>query len=96
MRPPYQLVTDCLVFRVFLTKRCPSDLQHKQERRAARLARYEQVKRLHAQGMPAIQIARQLDLARGTVLTFLRAAAFPETPVRPRPRQIDSVSRFSA
>lgn len=72
-----------------MTKHCPSDLQRKQERRVARLARYEQVKRLHEQGIPAIQIARQLDLARGTVLTFLRAASFPETPVRPRPRQID-------
>lgn len=77
-----------------MTKHGPSDLQRKHERRAARLARYEQVKWLHAQGVPAIQIARQLDLARGTVLTFLRAASFPETPTRPRLRQIDPYLDF--
>lgn len=73
-----------------MTKHCPSDLQHKAERRAARLERYEQVKHLHAQGVAAHHIARQLHLARGTVLTYIRAASFPEMAARPRPRQIDS------
>ena len=36
-----------------------------------------------------MQIARQLELARGTVLKFLRADTFPEMAARPRPRQID-------
>lgn len=72
-----------------MTKHCPSDVRHKAERRAARLARYEQVKHLHAQGVAAHRIARQLHLARGTVLTYIRAASFPEMAARPRPRQID-------
>lgn len=72
-----------------MTKHCPSDIQRRQERRAARLARYEQVKHLHEQGVAAHHIARQLQLARGTVLTYIRAASFPEAPARPRPRQID-------
>jgi hypothetical protein len=72
-----------------MTKHCPADLQRKQERRAARLALYEQVKRLQTQGVAAIQIARQLQLARGTALKYLRAASFPEMAARPRPRQID-------
>lgn len=77
-----------------MTKHCPSDVQHKTERRAARLARYEQVKQLHDQGFAAHHIARQLHLARGTVLTYIRAASFPETPTRPRPRQIDPYLDF--
>lgn len=73
-----------------MTKHCPADIQRKQERRAARLAIFEQVKRLHQQGVAAVQISRQLELARGTVLKFIRAASFPEMAGRPRPRQIDS------
>ncbi|MGH2505073.1 MAG: ISL3 family transposase [Ktedonobacterales bacterium] len=72
-----------------LTKHCPADLQRKQERRAARLALYEQVKRLRTQDVTALQIARQLKLARGTVLKYLRATSFPEMAARPRPRQLD-------
>lgn len=72
-----------------MTKHCPTDLHRQQERRAARLARYEQVQHLHQQGVAAVQIARQLELARGTVLKFLRADTFPEMATRPRPRQID-------
>lgn len=72
-----------------MTKQCPADLQHQQARRAARLALYEQVKRVHQQGIAAVQSARQLELARGTVLKFIRAASFPELAARPRPRQID-------
>lgn len=72
-----------------MTKHCPSDVQRKEERRAARLARYEQVRHLHAQGVAAHHIARQLHMARGTVLTYIRATSFPEMAARPRPRQID-------
>jgi transposase len=72
-----------------MTKHCPADIQRKQERRAARFATYEQVRRLHQQGVAAVQIARQLAMARGTVLKFIRAASFPEMAARPRPRQID-------
>lgn len=77
-----------------MTKHSPTDLQRRQERRSARLAIYEQVKRLHEQGIAAIQIARQLDLARGTVLKYMRAASFPEMAARPRPRQIDPYLDF--
>lgn len=72
-----------------MTKHGPADIQRKHERRATRLAIYEQVKRLHAQGVAAVHIARQLQLARGTVLKCIRAASFPEMAGRPRPRQID-------
>jgi transposase len=44
---------------------------------------------LYQQGWSSHQIAKQVDIARGTVLSYLRALCFPETAQRPRPRQID-------
>lgn len=71
------------------TKRTPGEERRKQERRTARHAIYERVVALHQQGVSSVQIAKQLELARGTVLKYLRAACFPELAARPRPRQID-------
>jgi transposase len=71
------------------SKRSPSDQQRERERRAVRQATYEQVVALHQQGVAARRIAQQLGIARGTVLTHLRALCFPETVRRPRPRQLD-------
>jgi transposase len=71
------------------TKRTPGDARRQQERRAARQARYEQVMTLHQQGLSPRQIAQQTGVARGTVLTYLRAPSFPEVAPRPRPRHID-------
>lgn len=71
------------------TKRTPAEGRHKQERRAARHELYERVVALHQQGVSSVQIAKQLGLARGTVLRYVRAASFPELAPRPRPRQID-------
>jgi transposase len=59
--------------------------QH-QARRARRMARYEAVRQLVAQGIGLRAIGRQLHLARKTVRTFARAATFPERqPRRQRP-----------
>jgi transposase len=71
------------------TKRTPAELRRKEERRAARQRHFEQVVTLSAQGVSAHQMARQLGIARATVATFLRAAAFPERATHPRPRTID-------
>ena len=71
------------------TKRTPAEARRKQERRAPRREQYERVVALHQQGVSSVQIAKQVGLARGTVLTYLRAACFPEMLPRPRPRQID-------
>jgi len=72
-----------------MTKHTPAELRHQQERRAQRQARYERVVHLSQQGVAAAQIARQLGMARGTVLKYARAASFPEMAPRSRPRQID-------
>ena len=50
------------------TKRTPAEARRKQERRGRRQANYEQVGALHQQGVSSVQIAKQVRLARGTVL----------------------------
>jgi transposase len=59
-----------------------------QGRRLHRLARYEQVQALHAQGVSIRAIAEQLGIARGTVRRFVHAARFPE---RARPARAASM-----
>lgn len=72
------------------TKRTPGEVLRKQDRRGRRQATYERVVALHREGVPSLQIAKQVGIARGTVLKYLRAACFPEMAARPRQRQIDA------
>lgn len=53
-----------------------------EQRRAERLARYEQAHHFHAKGWPIRAISRELGLNRNTVRTYLRAASFPERQPR--------------
>jgi transposase len=62
--------------------------QEQQARRARRLARYEAVCALHAEGTSLRAIARRLELALGTVHRYIRAGAFPEQQPRPRRRTL--------
>jgi transposase len=55
----------------------PTQVQQ-QERRARRKNRYEEVIRLHEQGMNQSPIATLVGLDRDTVRGYLRAGAFPE------------------
>jgi hypothetical protein len=52
------------------------------ERRAARLARYEEVVRLRAQGLSFQAIARATDLDHRTIKNFVRAGEYPERSPR--------------
>jgi len=62
----------------------------KQARRERRLARYSDVRALHAQGVSIHEIARRLDMSRQTVRSFLRADHFPEQGERrSRPSKLD-------
>ena len=70
-------------------KRTPADEQRRQERRAARMARYEHAVALHLQGLSVHQIAPEVGLARATIHRYIRAACFPERMSPRRPRQID-------
>jgi transposase len=59
--------------------------QIRHERRALRLARYQEVVSLHQQGATMAAISRQLGLGYHTVLRWLRAGQFPEWTVPERP-----------
>jgi transposase len=57
----------------------PLSVQEKAaQRRARRLARYEQVWALHRQGWSAEAITRQVGVSPGTVYHYLRTTTFPE------------------
>ncbi len=66
--------------------------QRSAERRARRLARYEQVVALRAGGMSKRGIARAVGLDRRTVDTWLATGHFPERarPSRRRPHRLDA------
>lgn len=71
------------------------DQQQSAERRARRLARYEQVVALRAGGMPKHQIAEAVGLTRGTVSTWLAAGRFPERVPRVRcPHRLDRYAPY--
>jgi hypothetical protein len=59
--------------------------QQAAERRAGRLARYEAVVALRAQGRSRLAIAHELGLDRRTVSTWLAAGRFPERKPRASP-----------
>jgi transposase len=61
----------------------PAAVRRSTERRARRLARYEQVRALHAAGRSDLAIARAVGLDRRTVHLFRSAPAFPERATRP-------------
>ncbi|HMN31587.1 MAG TPA: helix-turn-helix domain-containing protein, partial [Caldilineaceae bacterium] len=64
--------------------------QYRQQRRTKRVARYEEVRQLHAQGFSLRQIAKQLHLHRSTVRRFVLADQFPEQATRcKRPSKLD-------
>jgi transposase len=56
-----------------------------QQRRARRMAKYEEVKQLTQQGLTIRQIAQHLGAHRRTIRNFLRAGSFPERQT-PKPR----------
>lgn len=58
------------------------DQQLRQQRRARRLQRYEEVMRLHDEGVSVRQIAQQMGMGRQTVRRHLNQGAFPEIAQR--------------
>lgn len=69
------------------------DEQRSAERRARRLARYEQVVALRASGTSKLGIARTVGLDRRTVDTWLAAGHFPERA--PKVRQPHRLDRYA-
>jgi transposase len=63
-------------------RQSPKHQAQSEQRRAARLERFERVRELHDKGWPLRAIGRELGLNRGTVRKFLRAPEFPERQPR--------------
>jgi hypothetical protein len=70
-------------------RRSTTDQIARQERRARRLARDQEVRALHAQGVSKRHMARQLQMSRTTVIRSLRTDAFPERAQSQRVRLLD-------
>ncbi|MBA3533759.1 MAG: ISL3 family transposase [Ardenticatenales bacterium] len=65
-------------------RRGTKDQVRQQQERAARYARYAQVRTLHHQGRNILQIARETGMTRQTVRTYIASETFPERPTHPR------------
>jgi transposase len=61
-----------------LTRRSSTQRAAQQASRTRRVARYEQVRALAAQGLKILQIAHQLKMSRVTVRRYLASEQFPE------------------
>jgi transposase len=72
-----------------------SHAQHREDRHQCRVDRYNEVVRLHRQGMSQQGISRTLKIQRKTVRRFLRAGQYPEraTPHR-RPPGVNKFQEF--
>ena len=57
--------------------------------RQRRMARYEEVRRLHSEGYSQKAISRKLGMGRKTIRRFLRSGEFPERAVPRRPSRLD-------
>ena len=69
--------------------------QERQQSRKRRLERYQQVIALQQQGVPMREIARKLNIARGTVERYVRSGEFPEIAQRkPEPTSLDSYKAY--
>ena len=65
--------------------------QRAQQRRARRLANYEQVHKLRQQGYQVLDIAHHLGMGERTVFTYLAAPSFPEWQPSPQRRSRPSI-----
>lgn len=69
--------------------------ERRQAKRMRRCARYEQVRVLHAIGLPLTQIARRLGMTWTTARKFATAESFPErAATKPRASQIDRYALY--
>ncbi len=65
-----------------IEKRSKNEHLVRAERRAKRVARYEQVRVLYAEGVQIKRIAQQLKMSRMTVRQFVKAETYPERAPR--------------
>lgn len=74
--------TEALIAQLPPPRPSPKHQAQAEQRRAARLARYERARELHTHGWPIRAIGRELGLNRNTVRAYIRAPSFPERQPR--------------
>ena len=75
-------------------ERVAAAVRRSRERLAQRQARYEEVARLHAQGLPMAQIAQTLGMGFSSVRRWLRAGQAPRWRKPPRPKRLDRYQAY--
>jgi transposase len=75
-------------------ERVAAAVRRSRERLAQRQARYAEVARLHAQGVPMARIARTLGMGFSSVRRWLRAGQAPLWRKPPRPKQLDRYQAY--
>ena len=75
-------------------QRSAKELLEQQARRAQRVARYEEVKQLRADGHSLSAIARRMGMQRATVRMFLRADEYPEARPGTKPGKVQPFAEY--
>jgi transposase len=75
-------------------ERVATAVRRSRERLAQRQARYEEVARLHAQGLPMAKIAQTLGMGFSSVRRWLRAGQAPLWRKPPRPKRLDRYQAY--
>jgi transposase len=89
------LLSHTTVAQTSLRRPSPAERLAHERDRTRRLAHYLKVRQLAEQGVPLLQIARRLGLARGTVRKYASAPAFPERATHPvQPSIIDPYAPY--
>jgi transposase len=75
-------------------QRSAKELLQQQARRAQRVARYEEIKQLRAEGHSLSAIARRMGMQRATVRLFLRADEYPEARPGTKPSKVQPFAKY--
>jgi transposase len=75
-------------------QRSTQELLQQQARRAQRVARYEEIKQLRAEGHSVSAMARRMGMQRATVRMFLRADEYPEARPGTKPGKVQPFAEY--
>ncbi len=76
------------------SRRSVKELLQQEARRARRVERYEEIKRMRAEGHSLSAIARRLGMQRATVRMFLRADEYPEARRGSQPSKVQPFAEY--
>lgn len=76
------------------SRRSVKEVLQQQARREQRVERYEEIKRMRAEGQSISSIARKLGMQRATVRMFLRADEYPEARHGSQPSKVQPFAEY--